>query len=106
MRWQITSKLIGQSDLEEILATAWNTGRTQVTLYGSDNKPVLTFSSFNYGRHYHEIQMELLYGVWKITCDTPGHTACEEGRKPECVDSAKVRLNAAAWAATGTPFLR
>lgn len=98
-RYQITSKLVGQSDLEEILATAWNTGRTQVTLYGSDNKPVLTFSSFNYGRHYHNVQQALLDGVWKIECACPGHSASEEGRKPEHVDAQKVALNVAAWAA-------
>lgn len=104
-RYQITSRLCGQSDLEEMLSTAWNTGRTQVTLYDSNDKPVITFSSFNYGRHYHGVQQALLEGVWKIECACPGHTASEEGRKPEKVDSAKVRQNVAAWATTGTPFL-
>lgn len=106
MCWQITSKMIDQKDLEETLSTAYNTGRTKITLYDANNKVALTFDSFRYGRVHHDVQRLLLEGVWKIECACPGHTASEEGRKPEHIDAQKVALNVAAWAATGTPFLR
>lgn len=106
MRCQITSRMIGQADLEEILATAYNTGRTRISLFGRDDGLLFQFDSFNYGRAYHEVQQLLLDGVWRITCACPGHSASEEGRKPEYVDATRVALNVAAWAATGTPFLR
>lgn len=106
MRYVIDSRLIGQRELDEILSTAYHTARTQVSLYDRNGKLLLRFHSFNYGRHYHDVQQALLDGVYKITCDAPGHSASEEGRKPECVDAAKVALNVAAWAATGAPFIR